>query len=70
MRRASSTCRCSAYRFPHREYGGRCSGGPYFDSIDDVPAGRSRHRGADDEHLAADNRERHRDFEASRVRGI
>jgi hypothetical protein len=25
-------CRCHAYRFPHREMGGRCNGGAYVDT--------------------------------------
>ena len=32
MSRKRKVCRCDAYRFPHREGGGKCEGGPHEDT--------------------------------------
>jgi hypothetical protein len=32
-RRGEVVCRCGAYRFPHREMGGRCDGAAYVDQV-------------------------------------
>lgn len=53
-------CRCDAYQFPHRKYGGRCAG-PYLWSIDDGP----RRPSEDDELRALDSRDRARDMRSN-----